>query len=118
MGASDTALSTNWSAPEVLLGRMEGGRSPSVYRGNARDLSYGALGNLQVDRALAIGCCVALRTGCCFRRDSARDCPHPAALRLPASVRFPLYLDRNRDHFLVLRNRSRSARSLALLFGS
>src|ERR1700680_1407860 len=79
---------------------------------------YGALGNFQVDCAPGIGFCLALWTVCCFGRDSARDNPHPAALRFPASVHLPLYVDRNRHHFLVRRDGPRSAFSLTLLFGS
>src|ERR1700730_13697875 len=79
---------------------------------------YGALGIFQVDCAPGIGFCLALWTVCCFRRDSARGNRHPAALRFPASVHLPLYVDRNRHHFLVRRDGSRSACSLALFFGS
>ena len=89
----------------------------SIYR-TQETLRYGALGNLQVDRAPGIGRCLAVRTGCCFSRDSARDNPHPAALRFPTSVHLPLYIDRNRHHFLVRRDGSRSACSPTLLFGS
>ena len=57
---------TNRGAPEVLLGRIEDERSATgalraVYRGNARDLSYGALGNFQVTARPASA--VALRFG-------------------------------------------------------
>jgi len=101
-----------------LRGVISNGAVRASIYGTQETLRYGALGNLQVDRAPGIGRCLALRTGCCFRRDSARDNPHPAVLRFPASVHLPLYVDRNRHHFLVRRNGSGSARSLALFFGS
>jgi PAS domain S-box-containing protein len=62
----ETLRSEAVTATEVRLGTIRGrairnGRSPSVYRGNARDLSYGALGNFQVTARPALA--VVLRYG-------------------------------------------------------
>jgi len=77
----------------------------------------GALGNLQVDARPALA--VSLRYGLAVASVAT-------ALGTTLILRYygsppgssPLYVDRNRHHFLVRRNGSGSARSLALFFGS
>jgi len=82
-----------------------------------RDFKVWPLGHFEVDQAAGIRCCGALWTGCCFGRDGARNNPHSEALQFPGSLHLPLHLDRNRNHFLARRDRSRSARLLTFFFG-
>src|ERR1700692_2931219 len=80
------------------------------------DLTYGLFPYFEGRCTAGIGCGAALWSSYYFSCGSAWNSIDPAPREFAASVHLFLFRG-NRHHFLVLRDRTRSARSLTLLFG-